>query len=107
MDAWTAAEEDYLANHFLSHYLCLLREGQTRSADIGEVDQTPHSFSLLTKEPFLKHGDKVREVGPHAGETLPGTLRVIRPLWFDDTWFYVVASGSVVGTVNGKYLVKT
>jgi hypothetical protein len=106
MNSWKAAEEEYLKNHFLSYYFCLLREGQTKSELQGDVDRTPRSFSLLTKEPFLKPGAKVKEVDPQTGETLPGTLRVVKPMWFANTWFYVVGSGSFVGTVNGKYLVK-
>jgi len=45
MDQWKAAEEQYLAEHALSHYLACMLEGKTKSKDIGEPISKPR-FSL-------------------------------------------------------------
>jgi hypothetical protein len=44
MDQWKAAEEQYMAEHALSHYLACMLEGKTKSKDVGEVSE--RRFSL-------------------------------------------------------------
>jgi len=45
MDEWKAAEEQYLAEHALSHYLACMLGGRTKSKDVGEV-VSQRRFSL-------------------------------------------------------------
>jgi len=45
MTEWEAAEEQYLAEHALSHYLACMLEGKTKSKDVGEV-VSERPFSL-------------------------------------------------------------
>jgi len=45
VDQWKAAEERYLAEHALSHYLACMLEGKTKSKDVGEPVSKPR-FSL-------------------------------------------------------------
>jgi len=45
MDQWKAAEEQYLAEYALSHYLACMLEGKTQSKDVGKPISKPR-FSL-------------------------------------------------------------
>jgi len=45
MDQWKALEEQYLADHALSHYLACMLEGKTKSKDVGEA-VSERRFSL-------------------------------------------------------------
>jgi len=45
MDEWKAAEEQYFAEHALSHYLACMLKGETKSKDVGEPISKPQ-FSL-------------------------------------------------------------
>jgi len=45
MDYWKSAEEQFLADHALTHYLACMLEGKTKSKDIGEV-VSERRFSL-------------------------------------------------------------
>jgi len=45
MDEWKSMEEQYMADHALSHYLACMLEGRTKSKDVGKV-VSKHRFSL-------------------------------------------------------------
>lgn len=46
LDAWASAEEEYFQNHFLMYYVLAIRDGSTKSSEIGEVRDTEQRFSL-------------------------------------------------------------
>jgi hypothetical protein len=52
LDEWDAAEEEYLANHFLWHYLICVKEGANKSAEVGEVPESKPRFSLREMRPI-------------------------------------------------------
>ena len=46
LDAWDSAEEEYFQNHFLMYYVLAIRDGSTKSSEVGEVRDTEQRFSL-------------------------------------------------------------
>ena len=58
---WNAAEEEYLANHFLWYYLICIKEGANKSAKVGKVQESEPRFSLRDMRP-IEHGFSLKSV---------------------------------------------
>ena len=58
---WTAAEEEYMKNHFLWHYVLCSREGSNRSTEVGEAEESEPRFSLRNMQ-HIEHSFSLRTV---------------------------------------------